>query len=368
MGWFDRPPRLREASPPQLRETDPFPGVYTGGGLMPSWSQFQSMHALWAKQVPAFTRGLKLITGTVAQLPLTEWHDDRAVPNPWLAQPEADEAAWVTMQRTVEDLVLYGTAYWLITQVRAGRPVAIEHLDYPETHRTERPDPAPDLIGLGDEGPWPVADPRYTQATARTVIEFTGADTISTALALELTTRNQADTPMPSQILKNTSNYEMSPTEITEMLAEYTKARQSSTVAYLNGGVELDTVGWSAQELALEPQRNQSAIQVARLLNLDPSFVGAQVSGTSLTYTNRTSQAQQLISETLNDYIVPIEQRLSMRDVTTGIVRLDTSDFVRGNLSERVAMAAALVPIGVMTIEEARAFLTTSPTNGGAFS
>jgi phage portal protein BeeE len=377
MGWFDRPTRVREAVSTHLRETDPFPGVYTGGGVLPKWSQFQSMHALWAKQVPAFTRGLKLITGTVAQLPLTEWQGTQAVPNPWLAQPEPDEPAWVTMQRTVEDVVLYGRAYWLITKVDNGRPVAIEHLDYAEATRQERPDPAPDLIGVGDEGLWPIADPRYNRCSPNTVIEFrgyregvlvTGVDTISTALALELTTRNQADVPMPSQILKNTSNYELDPTEVTELIRAYTEARQTSSVAYLNGGVELDTLGWSAQEMALEPQRNQSAIQIARLLNLDPSFVGASTSGSSLTYTNREDLRRDLIDLTLSDYLTPIEQRLSMRDLTDGMVRFDTAEFVRSNLDARVNMVNILVPLGVMSTDEARAFLTTSPTNGGAFS
>jgi HK97 family phage portal protein len=277
----------------------------------------------------------------------------------------------------VEDLVLYGKAYWLITKVDNGRPIAIELLEYAEATRQERSDPHPDLIGVGDDGPWPIADPRFNQCTVNTVIEFegyregvlvTGVDTISTALALELTTRNQADVPMPSQILKNTSNYELDDTEITAMLAAYTKARQESSVAYLNGGVELDTIGWSAQEMALEPQRNQSAIQIARLLNLDPVWVGASVSGQSLTYQNMQDLRRGLIDFTLSDFITPIEQRLSMRDLSTGLVRFDTAEFVRSDLDARVQMVAQLVPLGVMTTDEARAFLTTSPNNGGAFS
>jgi phage portal protein BeeE len=173
---------------------------------------------------------------------------------------------------------------------------------------------------------------------------------------------------MPSQILKNTSNYELDPTEVTELIRAYTEARQTSSVAYLNGGVELDTLGWSAQEMALEPQRNQSAIQIARLLNLDPSFVGASTSGSSLTYTNREDLRRDLIDLTLSDYLTPIEQRLSMRDLTDGMVRFDTAEFVRSNLDARVNMVNILVPLGVMSTDEARAFLTTSPTNGGAFS
>ena len=382
MGWFDRPARVRDtanAVASHVRETEtPFPGVYTGNGLVPTWSQFQSMHALWAKQVPAFNRGLKLITGTVAQLPLTEWVNGQSVPNRWLYQPEPDETAWHTIQRTVEDLVLYGKAYWLIEEVDAqGRPTAIEVLCFPETTRQERPDPLPDLIGTGECGPWPIADPRYTTSAPGTVIEFcgyregvlvTGVDTISTALALELTTRNYADVPLPSQVLKNTSNYEMDDTEITTMIDNYVEARQAGAVAYLNGGVDLDTVGWSATDLALVDLRNQAAVQIARLLNLDPIWLGATIGGSNLVYTNRIDLRIDLVGLCLSDYLVPIEQRLSMRDLTNGTVRFDTTDFLRSNLDARVGMVAQLVPLGVMTTDEARAFLKDSPTNGGALS
>jgi phage portal protein BeeE len=175
-----------------------------------------------------------------------------------------------------------------------------------------------------------------------------------------------ADAPRPLQVLRNVSNYELSDDEITGLLTDYVKARQESSVAYLNGGVELDTLGWDAQQTALVAQRNESAIQIARLLNLDPMWLGAAVSGSSLTYQNRVDARQDLVDLTLSDYMVPFEQRISMRDVCGQTVRHDTSEFLRANLTERSRIAVELTGAGIITPQEAALFVSDRPTGGPA--
>jgi hypothetical protein len=195
----------------------------------------------------------------------------------------------------------------------------------------------------------------------------TGVDVITTALALESAALNYAETPHPGDVLVNQSNYELSSTEITEMLDIWTQARKDSAAAYLNAGIALgDSKGWSPTELALVDQRNQSAIQIARLLNLDAMWVGASVAGSNLTYQNRVDARTDLYGMTLGDYIVPLEQRMSMRDVVGGTVRFDASEFLRANLDSRVTMAVAMVGAGILTTEQARDWVSDRPTGGPA--
>lgn len=340
---------------------------------IPTWTEFQSMRALWAMQVPAFNRGVRLISGTVAQLPLTEWSDGEPVVNAFLEQPEAARPRWVTMQRTVRDLILYGKAYWQVAPggITGGFPRFVNQVDFDRVSA-----PAGEVF-IDGQGPFPISNPATPGASVGDVIVFdgfhdgvliTGVDTITTALAQEQASRSYSEAPAPTQILKNTSNYELSDTEIDELLAAYTAARKESAVAYLNGGVDLTTFGYSALDLQLVESRNQSAIQIARLLNLDPFWVGAGVPGSSLTYQNRVDMRQDLVDLTLSDYLVPIEQRISMWDVTPTklkhVVRFDTSEFLRSNLDARARMAIDLFTAGVIDQDEARAFVSDKPSGG----
>jgi phage portal protein BeeE len=94
-------------------------------------------------------------------------------------------------------------------------------------------------------------------------------------------------------------------------------------------------------------------------------WVGASVSGSSLTYTNRVDARRDLITFTITDFLNPIEQRLSMRDITPtkfmNIIRFNTNDFLRTDVSERVALVVALTNAGLMNEDEARSFLQDDP-------
>lgn len=347
-------------------------------GNLPTWQEFQSARALWAMQVPAFNRGVRLISGTVAQLPLQAWdtYAGKTRPNNFLTQPDPSQSYWVTMQRTVKDLVLYGCAYWQITGVRTsdGYPIAVRNVSHDKVAEI----PGAQAVYV-DGVERPLSDPTGNDhgAAVDMVIRFdgfhdgvllTGVDVITTALAQEAAARNYSDAPAPMQVLKNTSGYELSDTEVTELLDAYIKARQESAVAYVNGGVDLSTFGYSALDLQLVEARNQSAIQIARLLNLDPFWVGAGVPGSALTYQNRVDMRVDLTDLTLSDYMNPIEQRLSMPDVLTtkykNQARFDTSAFLRSNLDTRSRIAIDLLAAGVITQEEARAFVSEKPTGG----
>ena len=82
MAFWNRPSQLverTEAVAQQLRELDPAgPIALALASSTPSaWGG-----ASLALCVPAIARGVKLISGTVAQLPLTQWRDGAVVPEP----------------------------------------------------------------------------------------------------------------------------------------------------------------------------------------------------------------------------------------------------------------------------------------------
>jgi phage portal protein BeeE len=160
--------------------------------------------------------------------------------------------------------------------------------------------------------------------------------------------------------------------EVTKLLEAWEVARQTRSTAYLNSVIDTETFGFSPAELTLTEARNFAAIEIARLFNLDAFWIGANMPGASVSYSNRVDLRKDLIDLTLADYMVPIEQRLSMRDVTptinSNLVRFNTGEFLRSNLSERTQIVSTLLPLGVIDATEARAFLRDNPTPGGGLT
>jgi len=352
MGLFNRAATVvqtTEAVGAQVRELSQFPLV------VPTWAEYSAFQGLAAQTVPAYLRGLRLISGTVAQLPLTG--------PAWLAQPEPTLPYWVTMQRLTEDLVQHALGFWRIGETLDG---AITYVDaIPAADATLDKG----IVRVGEKE-YRVSNPTLPPVEGH-VIVFTGyrdgtltlgTPAMSTAAALDALARHYAEQPNPTQALQNTSNYELSDTEIDELLAGWKAARREGTAAYLNAGVDLKESGFSAEQLQLEALTNMSALQAARLLNLDPMWVGASVSGSSLTYTNRVDARQDLIDLTLTDYTSPISQRLSMPDAAGMPVDFSTAAFLRANLSERARMAIDLFTAGIISQAEARSFVSETET------
>jgi phage portal protein BeeE len=124
-------------------------------------------------------------------------------------------------------------------------------------------------------------------------------------------------------------------------------------------------MGFSARDVQLVEGKAAAALAIARLANLDPIWVGAGVPGSSLTYSNRVDLYRQLLDTALRPIMQLVEQRLSMPDITPRghFVRFDTTAFLRGNPSELADLITKLVPLGVLTEEEARAVMDL-PTVG----
>jgi phage portal protein BeeE len=341
----------------RLEAREIIPGVSV---QIPTYAEFVAYSELYAAQVPALTRGVRLISGTVAQLPLIDY-DGRSNLN--LVTPQAGVPRWVTIQRTVKDLILHGVAYW------QHNATDVKYL--PAADMTLQ---ATGKLSDGRGREYTVADPSRPH-TAGQVMVFTGFDTgvltigvdvIRTAIAQETAALNYAESPQPQGVLKNVSNYELDNTEAAALLDGWTTARQTGSTAYLNGGVEYQVTQFDATQTALVDMKNQSALAVARLLSLDPMWVGASVQGSSLTYQNRVDARTDLYGLTLSDYIVTIEQRLSMTDCGGSTTQFSTAEFLRANLDQRATMAIGLVAAGIISVDEARAYISDAPTGAPA--
>ena len=319
---------------------------------------------LAALQVPAFVDALKTYSHTISGFGLRTYRGSEPIETPTvLVMPSSYLPYTSVMARTIENLLLNDRAYWLVVgRTWDGYPREVQVMDVDDvsdltTHST-----------ANQNSQFPPVDPFYyigQQVAARDVIKFygdglggwltTGAAAINTAAALEAATLNYSEYPMPTVVLKNTGA-DLPAATVDILLTAWEEARTNRATAYLNSAIEAKGMGWSARDLALVEARNESAIGIARIANLDPVWVGASVSGSSLTYSNRVDLYRQLLDISLRPVMDMITHRLSMPDVTPRgqAVRFDTSGFLRGNASDLADLVQKLVPLGVLTAEEAR--------------
>jgi hypothetical protein len=276
------------------------------------------------------------------------------------------------IQRTVSDMLMYDRAYWLVTErTFDGYPLSIEVMRVEDVIDT----PAV-FVGIA-ENYQPPADPFYylaRQVPTRDVIKFygsgeggwlaNGATAISTAASLEAATLMYSETPIPTVTLKN-SGPDLPAEQVDLLLAAWEEARANRGTAYLNNTIDAQVMGFSARDMSLVDNKNQAAIAIARLANLDPIWIGAGVPGSSLTYSNRVDLYRNLLDTALRPIMALFEQRLSMPDITPPgqVIKFDTTSFLRANPVELADLITKLLPLGVLTEEEAKMVLDL-PTLG----
>lgn len=319
-----------------------------------------------AYQVPAYVKALKTYSHTIATFPLREYVGiDEVVARTFLNEPSTHSTYWSQMTRLVEDLLQYDTAYWYVTsRTWDGFPATIERMPFND---------------VSVQNPYPYADEQFQVPIGSVwwngqsipgpdVIRFdgdglggwfvTGAAAINTAAALEAATQQMATFPLPQVVLKN-NGADLPASVVDDLLEAWETARQTRSTAYVNSTITTDAMGWNAADLQLVAAREESALMMARLANLDPVWVGANTSGGSLTYSSRTDLYRQLLDLSLTPVMTAISQRLSLNDVTPRghVVKFDTTTFLRANPEQVAALATQLLPLGVLSVNEIRGLI-----------
>ena len=314
-----------------------------------------------ALSVPACARGRNIIVGTAASLELhvkRKLDKSRVEPTPSIiSNPDKNMPTAVVYGMTAENLLFHGVAYWQIKEIdpATGRPSQIRWIDAPRVSQVL--DSTGEIV-IG----YQLEAQRLPDNGIGSLIQFTGIDpdgvlnrggrTLRTAAALERAVFNYAETPTPSVVLK--ANVPMDSNKATAILNAWKQARQTKGTAFLSDNVDMQSVGFNAADLQLTEAREYLAKEVARLMNIPAYYLDAATN--SMTYSNVTAERRALLDFSLRPLLTAIEQRLSMDDVTvsTQYVEYDLDDFLRGNPLERADVYQKLIPLGVLTVEEAR--------------
>jgi len=360
MGLFSRKPQIIEAqAAPQLM-SDAFYGY---SNYYPS-----AVSRNMALSVPAIKRCRDLICGTIASIPLEYYKKSTgehiAAPR-WVEQPSKSQPRFETLYFTLDSLLMFGTAYWRITEVYQednrmanaewvgnGRvSFETDPLSHYVTQYYVDGIPVP-MSGLGslitfqkDEG-----------------ILATGARTIQAAVDVQKAAAVAAATPMATTILKN-SGADLPPHEVSGLLSAWKNARRNGSTAYLTSTLDAQNLGFSPKEMLYNEAIQNLATECARLCSVDPYYVSAS-QNTTMTYANVQDERKQMVAFTLQPYVSAIESRLSMDDIsTTGhYVKFALDDtFLRTEPMERLLVLEKMLALGLITTEQAMEMEDLSP-------
>ncbi|HTE70321.1 MAG TPA: phage portal protein [Actinomycetes bacterium] len=345
---------------------DLWAAMSAGGAIAPRISRAEAL------QVPAVARARNLICGTVGSLPLvTIGPDLREVPGTYLLggniDPEIPNSVLVAY--TLEDLVFEGIAWWRVTRVGwHGYPTQARWVPTSAVHVSPAGPAQPSQMLVSPDQPFPTDGQVFIDGIPvpdSEVVRFDSpnppllrhaARAIRTALLLDSTAGLYAESPQPLTVFtpRDGSADVGSEEEVQRMLDRWEHARSRRATGYVGAALNLDTVGWSPEQLQLADARQHAVLEIARATGVDPEDLG--VSTTSRTYANAETRRRDLVDFTLSAYISALQDRLSMRDVLPrgyqAKVRLDA--FLRSDTKTRMDTYKVGLEVGAYTTEEIR--------------
>ena len=311
-----------------------------------------------AMQVPAVKRSRDLIAGVLGSLPVKLYSPSKdELAWPLLEQPERHRPVSVTMTQLIEDMLFEERAWWQVLElhgpeagVLAGFPSRVKRLP-------------PREVSVNDE----TEEVTYRGRTMRDdeLIRFdspndallvVGARAIRTALMLEAATQRNADGIPPLDFF-TPKDGDVDPgdkAEIKAMLAEFDELNRQRKTGYVPAALNYNVAGWDPEKLQLADQRQHATLEIGRHAGIDPEALGVAV--TSRTYFNAEHKRREFVDFTLGGYLVALEGRLSMGDVSpfghTAKVKLDA--FLRSDTKTRMETYEIGERVGAYTKPEIR--------------
>ena len=320
-----------------------------------------------AMSVPAYRRAKVLVASTLATLRLDQYdaNGNRVPSIPFLRQPDPGRVRSAVFADLYADLADYGVGYW-----RNPNWSSPDGWRYPDAkgparkHKSIVSLPAADVVDVDARSYRVMIDGVERTLPAEAVIGFEcmagawlgdGARAIGTSRMHTDAIRLYAKTPTPTTVIKNNGPRKTAE-QVAEVVESVESARRSRSTAYVGRDIELDKFGYDAQQTSLIDFVNADVLDIARVTGIPALYLSQGISDSSMTYVTTTQQRLDLHAALL-PFATAVEERLSFDDVTGGGVRVehDFTPFLRVDPKLRADIAAALVPIGVYTVEEARA-------------
>ena len=325
--------------------------------------------------IPTFFSCRQLIVGTAAQIKPKRVRGTEELPPNWmLRQIDPDETYTTTLGKTLEDLMFYGKAAWLVLS-RDGVPTERNPKGLPVRARHV---PVNDVQRELSENLADYSRVKYyvingVQVDPEDVVWFEvghediltyGAEVLSKAKALENAAARMTATDLPAGIIYNQGS-ELGPDEARQLIETFTRARKENAIGLLQGATYESHGAQTALDLQMIEARSLAATEIARLFSVPVAMVNASPSGNSsaMLYSNLSQNLGNFIKQAVYPYLRCVEQTMSRDDVTASgqSIVFDVASFLRNDPQASVDWSSQLVGAGILDIGEARSFLGLPP-------
>jgi len=324
-----------------------------------------------ALAVPSVSRCHSLITGVIGSIELNLYKKSTGaeLESPmWLDQPDYRQPRSVTIAATVSDLFMHGVAYWEVTQTFAdtGRPSGFAWVSFDRI--TQKLNSNNTLVvgynvdGSGLRPQNGLGSIVTFQALDSMGILGRGGRTIRAALDLEKASAVAAATPQAAGFIQNTGA-DLPEEQITGLLSAWALARKQRSTAYLSSSLRFEANNFSPKDMLYNEAKQMFSTEISRLCNVPASYLSADLNN-SLTYNNIVDERRQFVDYTLMPFIMCVQQRLSMDDLTAhgNEVRFNVSEtFLRSDALTRLAVIEKMLALNLITLDQAKEMEDLSP-------
>lgn len=347
-----------------------------GGGWASVPGSFPWVSEWAARQIPALTAGMRLISGVVMQMPLQHKRGDEVVdppaaiidnPTPGPNRTPADFA-----DEYVSDVLIYGNYAALIGPPDStGWPTQLIPLDVTTVSvgrdlKTYQPLYAID----GWDQPIPASmmfhvaiDKRSGELRGRGLLP-TLSGALNSALAADAYAgRYFSESGVPSGVIQD-SRPNLTQEQATELKRKWKDAVSGTpTPVVVPSSTTFQPLATDADKAQLVQARQWDATMVAMALGVPPFLLGIETQ--RHTYTNAENEFGRFITTTIMRLLTPLEQQLSRQCLPRGnAAQFATSALLRPDTATRANAAVTLFAADLITQEEAR-LVAGFPAAGG---
>lgn len=288
-----------------------------------------------AMSLSVVSNARNVIVGIASQLSVDRTRGEETLePGTILSQPDVDETWPATLGKTVDQLIFYGEAYWLVLRRDADAyPSRARVLPYGSV----APQLDDDWSKLSRVRSYQVAG---VEQSANDLIHFRmpglgvlrdSASLIVDALELHAAASRHTSVAVPAGVLTNTGQ-EIGGEDAKQIVAEFDAARLQGSTAFLQQ-LEYQRVALNAADLQLVDALATCDTRLARAMNVPVSIVGASPTGgaTAQLYANVTAAFTQVTLQAVAPYLRVVEETFTGMGVTPRgqQVIFNTGDWLR---------------------------------------
>ena len=266
------------------------------GGFMPNQSGVNMIGQYYTYQegearnkaisVPTINRARDLMASVIGCMPLKMynemWNGDEMekvtiAPRSWLRRPDPSVPFQFIMSWTLDDLMMFGRAFWYITSRTAdGYPASFTRLPAGSVTTQDMSGPvwfAPSKEVYFQGGMLDPANLVQFLSPAQGMI-YSAPGAIETALKLEAARNRNASSSIPAGVLKQTGGEPLSAQELADLASAFNAARSTNQTAALNEYLTYTETNSTPDKMLLIEASQYQALEMSRLANVPPYLVG----------------------------------------------------------------------------------------------